>query len=116
MQGRSLRLCLAGERPADWRKAIYYRLYANEYSIPLHYGIRTERHKLIHYKGPIPLTQPPKANGERSIEVDEWELFDLQTDSDEMVNLYNKPECQSVVAELKTQLEGLRQELEDALP
>jgi len=113
LQGRSLRPCLAGERPADWRKAVYYRLYANEYSIAPHYGIRTERHKLIHYKGPVPLTQAPKHTSQRSIEVDEWELFDLQTDPGEMVNLYNRPESQSAVAELKTQLERLRQELKD---
>jgi arylsulfatase A-like enzyme len=113
MQGRSLRPCFAGERPTDWRKAIYYRLYANEYSIAPHYGIRAERHKLIHYKGIVPLTQAPKPTSQRFIEVDEWELFDLQTDPDELVNIYNKPEYQDVVAELKTQLERLRQELKD---
>ena len=45
-----------------------------------HYGISTERYKLIHYY----------------YDIDEWELFDLQTDPLEMKNVYNDPAYASV--------------------
>jgi len=113
MQGRSLRPILAGDAPGDWRKAIYYRYYTEEYGIPPQLGVRTERHKLIHYKGKVGVGFPPEAaaNPASWRDVDDWELFDLQSDPDEQVNLYNKPEAQNVVAELKTELDRLRKEL-----
>lgn len=115
MQGRSLRPILAGDTPRDWRKAIYYRYYTEEYGIPPQLGIRTERHKLIHYKGRVGIGFPPKGatNPARWRDVDEWELFDLKNDPDEQTNLYNKPEAQSIVAQLKDKLTRLRKELGD---
>jgi arylsulfatase A-like enzyme len=114
MQGRSLRLLLAGERPTDWRRFVYYRYYPSEYGIAPHYGLRTERHKLVHYSGAI-ATDDGSPNGKPTVLrwVDEWELFDLQNDPDERTNLYHRTESQGQVSELKQELERLRKELQD---
>jgi arylsulfatase A-like enzyme len=114
MQGRSLRPLLAGKRPADWRRSIYYRYCPSEYGIAPQSGVRTERHKLVHYAGAIN-TDDGSGAGKPAVsrQVNEWELFDLQRDPDERTSLYNKPEAQSVVAELKKELERLKKELGD---
>lgn len=98
-QGRSLRPLLQGKTPKDWRTAFYYRYY--EYPKPHrvlpHYGVRTERHKLVHY----PTTG-------------EWELFDLQVDPHETRNLYGEPKYAEVAEELRSLLQRLKSELGDA--
>lgn len=98
MQGRSLRPLSQGKRPQDWRTAFYYRYY--EYPGPHrvlpHYGIRTERYKLVHY----PTTG-------------EWELFDLQVDPNETHNRYGEPKYAKVVKELQSLLGRLKAEMGD---
>ena len=68
-----------------------------------HYGVRTLRYKLIRY-----------------YEIDEWELFDLETDPRELSSVYDDPEYADVVAELTERLERLRAEYavpdEDSVP
>ena len=66
MQGVSLRPVLQGRTPGDWRTAMYYHYYEYPavHSVKRHYGIRTERYKLIHFYN----------------DIDEWELYDLKTD------------------------------------
>ena len=58
----------------DWRSAMFYRYYdhgrVNRPHTPPHYGIRTDRYKLIYFTG-----------------TKEWELFDLQSDPLEMKRL-----------------------------
>jgi arylsulfatase A-like enzyme len=95
MQGRSLLPLLRGQTPADWRDAIYYQYfeYPGWHMVRRHYGIRTRQHKLIHY-----------------YEIGEWELFDLARDPDELTSVYSDPAYSTVVAELKTRLEALRQQ------
>jgi arylsulfatase A-like enzyme len=61
-----------------------------------HYGVRTERYKLIHY----PTTG-------------EWELFDLQVDPHEMHNRYGEPEYAEVAEKLRSLLWRLKTELGD---
>jgi hypothetical protein len=63
---------------------------------PCH-GVRTDRYKLIHFL----------------IEPQEWELYDLITDPDEMNNLYGKPEFEELTAHLKERLAALRSETHD---
>jgi arylsulfatase A-like enzyme len=112
MQGRSLRPLLSGSAPADWRTAIYYRYYAEEYGLPPQEGVRTERYKLIHYQGRVADddgTRTPAVKKGRA--VDQWELFDLDTDPDERVNLYDQPNRRGTIDELKARLESLRREL-----
>ena len=62
----------------DWRDAIYYHYYEYpaEHNVRRHYGIRTDRYKLMHFYGH---------------DVNTWELFDLQNDPHEMHNLYGQP-------------------------
>ncbi|HSJ13292.1 MAG TPA: sulfatase [Longimicrobiales bacterium] len=92
MQGRSLVPLLRGERPPNWRDAIYYQYYEHgAHGVPRHYGIRTDRYKLIHY----PTTG-------------EWELFDLREDPDELRSVYDDPARAALVEELKTRMQQLR--------
>ena len=96
MQGQSLRPLMAGSAAPDWRKSVYYHYYEYPLShrVREHYGVRTERYKLIHYYS-----------------INEWELFDLKKDPREMKNVYSASEYQPVVRELKTELARLRKEL-----
>ena len=99
MQGRSLRRLLQGKRPRNWRKSIYYHYYEYPavHSVKRHYGVRTKGHKLIHFYH----------------DIDEWELYDLQKDPDELKNVYNDPEYAEVVKKLKEELKRLRNKFKD---
>jgi arylsulfatase A-like enzyme len=109
MQGRSFASALRGQaRPADWRTATYYRYWmhmAHSLRVPAHFGIRTERYKLIFFYGCTPSggQQTPAA----------WELYDLANDPHEMRNLYGNPEYARVVADLKRQLWRAREALNE---
>lgn len=94
-QGRSLLPLLEGQSPGDWRESIYYHYYEypGPHAVQKHYGIRTNRYKLIHY-----------------YEIDEWELFDLYEDPDELDSIYTDETYSEIVSELKDELERLRNE------
>ena len=98
MQGRSLAPLIKGERPADWRNSFYYRYYHDpgDHNTRAHYGVRTETHKMIYFW-----------------KKEQWELYDLRKDPDELHNVYNEPAQQSLVAALKTELYRLKKELKD---
>lgn len=95
MQGRSLVPLLQGRTPSDWRESIYYHYYEypGEHMVPRHYGVRTQRHKLVHY-----------------YQSGEWELFDLEKDPDEIRNVHDHPAYAAVRQELKRELARLRAE------
>ena len=99
MQGVSLRPLLQGRTPGDWRKAMYYHYYEYPavHSVKRHYGIRTERYKLIHFYN----------------DIDEWELYDLKTDPDEVRNVYSDPAYADTVKELTAELKQLRAKYKD---
>ncbi len=103
MQGRSLVPLLKGQHPADWRKSLYYHYY--EFPVPHrvrpHYGVVTDRYKLIHYYKP---------------DVDDWELLDRVKDPQELRNLYHDSDYQDVVAQLKAELNRLQQEVGETSP
>ncbi len=40
--------------------------------------------------------------------VDSWELYDLETDPNEMKNLYNDPACEPIVIKLRDKLRDLQ--------
>jgi arylsulfatase A-like enzyme len=113
MQGRSFRANLEGHTPRDWRKAMYYRYWMHndgDHHVPGHYGIRTDRWKLIYFynkalgmKGAVENGAPP-----------EWELYDLRNDPREMHNLYADPKYSPVVRDLKAQLAKLQQDASDS--
>ena len=98
MQGRSLVPLLKGFRPADWRTSFYYQYY--EYPEPHHvrphYGVITDRYKLVRFYG----------TGE-----DYWELFDLQTDPQELRSVYGQPAYAETQERLGRELARLRTEL-----
>jgi arylsulfatase A-like enzyme len=98
MQGRSFLPLLLGKTPADWRTAMYYRYYhyPQDHRVQPHYGIRTERYKLIYYN-----------------KLDQWELFDLRQDPHELNNLYGDPAQTETVKRLKAELYRLKRELKD---
>ena len=99
MQGRSIRPVLAGQTPADWRKAFYYQYY--EYPQPHHvrphYGVITDRYKLVQFYG----------TGE-----DYTELFDLQEDPRELKSVFGQPNYAATQKELQSELARLRKELQ----
>ena len=104
MQGKSLVPIFNGNVPDDWRKSMYFHYYEfapPHWAMPS-YGIRTERYKLIYY-----------------YTINEWELFDLKKDPDEMENLFImqgmqvKPGYEDVLKDLLPQLTKLREEYKD---
>lgn len=111
MQGRSFRQNLRGKTPKDWRQSMYYRYWMHlaDHNVAAHYGVRTERYKLIYYYG--------KALGTSgSIDKDtppEWELFDLLKDPRELNNVYADPAYQKTLVELKAMLDRLQKEYGD---
>jgi arylsulfatase A-like enzyme len=98
MQGRSLRPVLSGATPGDWRKSVYYRYYEfpQPHHVQPHYGVRTTTHKLIYYNT-----------------INEWELFDLTKDPNELKSVYDDPGYAQVRQELKAELARLRTQLKD---
>jgi arylsulfatase A-like enzyme len=97
MQGRSFRSNLAGNSPADWRTDMYYRYHSNEPRRPAHFGLRTANHKLIKYDGIEGPDSPLK-----------WELFDLSSDPQELVNIYDRADPR-LIAELKARLHAAQE-------
>ena len=98
MQGRSLAPLLRGQTPANWRTSFYYQYfeYPEPHRVQPHYGVITERHKLVHFGGVGP---------------DYWELFDLQTDPSELRSVYDEPAYRDTRTSLEAELSRLRTEL-----
>jgi uncharacterized sulfatase len=99
MQGRSIRRILRRKTPKDWRTSMYYHYYEYPavHSVKRHYGVRTQRYKLIHFYN----------------DIDEWELYDLKKDPREMKNVLDDPAYAGTVKKLKAELQRLRNELKD---
>lgn len=99
MQGRSLVPLLKGMFPENWRKEIYYHYYEypSVHMVPRHYGIRTKRYKLMHFY----------QFGE------EWEMYDLKVDPDELNNIYGKKNFAEIQKNLTERLFKLRKFYDD---
>ena len=112
MQGRSFRANLEGHTPKDWRKSMYYRYWmhnTNDHHVPAHYGLRTDRWKLIYYYGkPLGMkgANPPDT-------TPDWELFDVKNDPREMHNLYHDSRYASVTKQLTAELYQRQKEAGD---
>lgn len=101
IQGVSLLPLLKNKKsPSNWRKSLYYHYYEYpaEHMVNKHYGIRTDRYKLIHF-----------------YDIDEWELYDLENDIQEMNNLYDNTEHESLISELKKELKELQVQYDDPI-
>ena len=103
MQGVSMKGILEGnKRDIDhWRKEMYYQYYEYPkwHNVQPHYGVRTERYKLIHFY----------------YNIDTWELYDLKTDPNELHNLYGDKKYDKLVDSLKTQLDKLQRQYNDTI-
>ena len=93
MQGESFRQLVSGETD-EWRDAVYYTYYEypSVHMVKRHYGVATERYKLMHFY----------------YDIDEWELYDLEEDPNEMRNVYDDPEYAEVQEMMHARLEELR--------
>jgi len=119
MQGKSFKRILLGEKEEAWRDATYYRYWmhmAHKLGNPAHFGIRTQKYKLIFFYG-VDYEDPPRTNywGSQAdiVTPPGWELYDLQADPHEMKNLYGRPEYSETVKALKAKLKVLRAELNE---
>ena len=110
MQGRSFVGALKGEsKPSNWRKVTYYRYWmhmAHRLQVPAHFGVRSERYKLIFFYG-------VSEKGSQGATPVAWELYDLQKDPFENKNEYNNPEYKEIVTDLKNQLLKVREEFKE---
>ena len=99
MQGMSLVPILKNGSAENWRKSIYYHYYEfpSVHMVPRHYGIRTERYKLMHFYQ----------------FGNEWEMYDLKEDPDELANIYGKAGKESLQTDLKKQLVAIRKRYDD---
>ncbi len=91
MQGVSLRSLLQGNTPADWRTSIFYAYYNRS---PKHWGIRTDRYKLIRFP-----------------DTEVVEFYDLQEDPQEMYNRGSEPSYRKQIATTQKQLNSLMTEV-----
>lgn len=104
MQGMSLLPHIQGKTPKNWRDSFYYHYYefAPPHWVVPHYGVRTDRYKLINY-----------------YTINEWELFDLEKDPDEMESLFEwsgykvHPAYESITQDLVNKLKQLRGQYKD---
>ena len=97
MQGESF-LPLVKNNNLKGRDALYYHYYENgEHSVSPHFGIKTNRYKLIRFYK----------------RVSSWELYDLQKDPNEMNNLFGKRGYETITAKLRMQLDKLIAQYED---
>ncbi len=97
MQGRSLVPVLKGQTPDDWRTAFYYHYYEfpGWHDVRRHYGVTDGRYKLIRFYEP---------------DVDEWELYDLASDPNELKSVHDQPEFADVQRKMMAELARLREE------
>jgi len=100
MQGAGMLPILKSQTPENWRKDHYYHYYEfpGYHSVKKHYGIYDGRYKLIHFY----------------YDIDEWELFDLQSDPNEMGNVYNNPSYSKVKEDLHQRLKILMKKYGDS--
>ncbi len=99
MQGLSLRPLFKNDT-VSWRDALYYHYYEYPgiHMVKRHYGVRTERYKLIRFY----------------YDIEAWELYDLEKDPQELHNVYGTPDYAEVQEQLHTRVEELRVQYQDA--
>jgi len=99
MQGESLVPLLEGKNPGEWRESVYYHYYEypGPHSVKRHYGIRTDRYKLIHFY----------------YDIDQWELYDLEEDLAETNNLYGEKAYEDITQNLFEQMQALQKQYND---
>ena len=100
LQGRSLLPVLRGETPKDWRRRWWYEYdeFPGPHMVRAHRGVKVEER----WKYIVWLMEP---GGE--------ELYDLQTDPHEMKNLVNDPGSKDLLARMRKEFRGAKEEAGD---
>lgn len=100
MQGLSLKPILENPSKSLPRKSLYYHFYEfnADHTVLQHIGVRTDRYKLIYF-----------------YTVNEWQLFDLKADPDELNNLVAKKDYLNVLSEMKKELGRLKKQYDDTI-
>lgn len=98
IDGKSLMPILRKDKKLHWRDRLFYAFY--DYpavgAVRPHYGVRTERYKLMHWLNRDPTTG--------KTEFDHWELYDLKKDPNELENRYNEQGYSKVIKDLKEKI------------
>ncbi|MBP5629355.1 MAG: sulfatase [Bacteroidaceae bacterium] len=83
------------------KRNLYYHYYEypDEHRVNRHFGIRTPRYSLMRFYG----------------DVNQWELYDLQRDPENMHNLYGKPGTLNLTRKLKKKLLQLQELYDDPI-
>ncbi|WP_286813742.1 MULTISPECIES: sulfatase family protein [unclassified Maribacter] len=95
MQGESFFGLLNGTlNEDDYRDVVYYHYYDYPafHMVKKHYGIRTKRYKLIHFYD----------------DIDTWELYDLEKDPDEKMNLIMNTNYAQVLHRMRVKLDSVQ--------
>lgn len=97
MQGMSLVPLLKGKAQSDWRDSLYYHYYEfpGWHMVHRHEGVYDGRYKLINY-----------------YDLGAWELYDLESDPQEMRNCYEDAHYSDIAKQMHTKLERLRTQYE----
>lgn len=100
MQGQSIIPLLKGDNDTWTRDAVYYHYYEypSVHMVKRHYGIVSKEYKLVHFY----------------YDVDEWELYDRLKDPLEMNNVFDDPNYSDIIAELKIELNEMRELYKDS--
>ncbi|MGJ8657734.1 MAG: sulfatase family protein [Akkermansiaceae bacterium] len=94
VQGKSI-VPVLKDASKEVRDTVYYSYYElGEHRVPQHFGVRTKRYKLFY----IPMT-------------DEWQMFDLEQDPDEMKSVYGNPEYKEVQADMTKRYHQIRKDV-----
>lgn len=98
MQGNTLVPLFNGANNS-WRDALYYHYYEYPgiHMVKRHYGVRTDRYKLIRFY----------------YDIESWELYDLVEDPQELNNVYDHPDYTSIQKRLHKRLDELRVQYQD---
>ena len=99
IQGKSFRK-IVNQTHSEWRDAIYYTYYEypSVHMVKRHYGVRTDRYKLMHFY----------------YDIDEWEMYDLEEDPSEMNNIYGDPEYDNIKEMMHKRLIEMRNKYGDS--
>lgn len=97
MQGKSIVPVLKGKQKGNLHDELYYHFYENqEHKVAKHIGVRTDRYKLIYF-----------------YEHNDWELYDLEKDKNEMNNVYHKTGYKKVQEMMLNKLKELKKQYKD---
>ena len=91
---------------------MYYRYWEHDdgsHRVRAHYGVRTERYKLIYYYNDG-LGRPGASD---RVFPPEWELFDLQSDPFELTSVHDDPAYATIREELAVEMRRQQREIGD---